>query len=80
MSEDVFKFRDKSVNYNVDIGEDYTLDFTILIEYRGGTPEIAIDFLEVENDLSYDQIYKMSQIIAKEAYRLGKEEKGGKDE
>ena len=78
--EETFKMRYKSIQYDFDIGDDYTLSFSISKSFRKGQPEIEVDLEIVENLLSYEQMSKMVQIIAKEAYRLGKEENGGKDE
>lgn len=78
--EETFKMRHKSIQYDFDIGDDYTLMFSISRISRKGQTEIEVDLEIVENQLSYEQMSKMVQIIADEAYRLGKEENGEKDE
>lgn len=71
--EETFKIRHKSIQYDFDIGYDYTLMFSISKIFRKGQPEIEVDLEIVENQLSYEQMSKMVQIIANEAYRFGKE-------
>lgn len=73
--EEIFKIRHKSIQYDFDIGEDYTLMFSISKIFRKGQPEIEVDLEIVENQLSHEQMLKMVQIIANEAYKFGKEVK-----
>ena len=72
--EEVFKTRYKSIQYDIDIGNGYTLLFTIAKSRKKSQPEIEVDLEVVEDTLTYEQMSKMVQIIANEAYKLGKEE------
>ena len=71
--EEVFKTRFKSIQYDIDIGNGYTLLFTITKSRKKSQPEIEVDLEVVEDTLTYEQMSKMVQIIANEAYKLGKE-------
>lgn len=72
---EIFRVRSKFSTFWIEIGEKKRLDIGICINYLKGEPEIEIDTLEMDDDISYDQMRKMAQLIAEESYRLGKEKK-----
>lgn len=75
MSEETMVMRDRCISYNFDIGDNNTLEFSIAREYREGEPSIkaTVDF--VEEDLTFEQMNKMVQVVAETAYKFGQEDK-----
>jgi hypothetical protein len=72
MSKDVMKLRGIDVRFDFDIGDRYTLDFGVYRDFRDkphrGEIEVALN--EVENNLSYDQMAFMTQIIGEVTNKL----------
>lgn len=68
------KLRSISVNFNFDIGDRYTLDFDVYRDFRDKPhrAEIEVALNDVENNLSYDQMAFMSQIIGEVTAKLCK--------
>lgn len=74
MTEDVMKLRSIDVSFNFDIGDGYTLDFGVYRDFRDKPhrAEIEVALNEVENNLSYNQMAFMSQIIGEVTAKLCK--------
>lgn len=74
MSESVMKLRSVAVVYTFDIQDDYGLEFSVFRRFceheTRGEIEVGLD--EVGDNLSYEQMTLMAQIVGEEAARLGK--------